>query len=90
MTNEITIVTLVAHKGKRNLASRSIAPTPDHHASEEQRHHKKLSQDEAARKLAALVEQNMERKGLSEQEKNRRVNRFRAFVRSLKKSRRTP
>jgi hypothetical protein len=42
--------------------------------------HKKLTKQEAARKLARLVEADMERKGLSEAKKNDRIKSFVEYV----------
>jgi hypothetical protein len=53
---------------------------------EEKKRGKKLSAKNAAAKLASLVEQNMERKGLPDEEKNRRVEQFSTFVSGVKKS----
>jgi hypothetical protein len=41
---------------------------------------RKLTKQEAARKLAQLVEADMERKGLSEEKKNDRVKKFVEYV----------
>lgn len=40
----------------------------------------KLNRQEAARKLAQIVEKDMERKGLSEEKKNDRVKKFVEYV----------
>jgi hypothetical protein len=90
LTDGLTIVTLVTDREKNRLASRAAVPTHDTDTSVEHREKDKLSRKEAARKLTSLAERNMERKGLSEEEKNRKVGRFAAFVDGLKKSRRKP
>jgi hypothetical protein len=79
-------VTLVTYKEKHRLASRAPVPAHDPQVSEGKKHDKKPSARDAAAKLASLVEQNMERKGLTEEEKNRRVGQFSTFVKGLKKS----
>lgn len=68
------------------MASRAVTPAQDSRLGEEKKRGKKLSPREAAAKLASLVEQNMDRKGLPEAEKNRRVGQFSTFVKGLKKS----
>ena len=68
------------------MASRAINPAHDSGVSEEKKSGKKLLAKNAATKLASLVEKNMERKGLPEEEKNRRVGQFSTFVKGLKKS----
>jgi hypothetical protein len=81
-------VTLATDKEKHRLASRAEIPVHDPNASRPHGEKKKLSRKDAAKVLASLVEQNMERKGLADEEKNRRVGRFAAFVDNLKRSRR--
>lgn len=83
-------MTLVKDKEQNRLASRAAIPVHEPEVSQDHCEKRKLSRREAAKKLASLVEQNMERKGLSDEEKNRRVGRFSAFVESLKGSRRKP
>jgi hypothetical protein len=85
LTNGLILVTLVRDKEKCQLASRAAIPAHDPSASGHCEP-KKLSRKEAAKELVCLVEQNMKRKGLSEEEKNQTVDRLATFVRNLKKS----
>jgi hypothetical protein len=80
------IVTLETHKEKYSLASRAVNPAHDPQVNEKKKRGKKRSAKGAPAKLASLIEQNMERKGLTEREKNRRVGQFTTFVKGLKKS----
>jgi hypothetical protein len=80
------IVTLETHKEKYSLASRAVNPSHDPQVNEEKKRGKKLSAKDAAAKLASLIEQNMERKGLTEGEKNRKVGQFSTFVKGIKRS----
>lgn len=84
LTRGATIVTLVTEKEKHRLATRAVSPTT-HQSPASDRRETKLSRADAAKQLAGLVERDMERQRLSEEEKNGRVNRFVAFVKSLKK-----
>lgn len=87
LTKGVRIVTLVTKKENGRVVSHATIPA-EHSRTREDCQKKKLSPKEAAQQLAKLVEQNMVRKGLSEQEKNFRVGRFAAFVDSIKRSRR--
>jgi hypothetical protein len=83
-------MTLATDREKHRLASRAEVPVHEPDASRLHAEKRKLSRKDAAKALASLVEKNMERKGLAEEEKNRRVGRFADFVDNLKKSRRKP
>jgi hypothetical protein len=83
-------VTLVTDKEKHRVASHAALPATDPISGEGNHPKKKLSRKEAAKRLVSLAEENMKRKGLSEEEKNFRVGRFAAFVDNLKKSLRRP
>lgn len=85
LTNGLTIVTLIAGKEKTTVASRAIIPVHEPQVNGEHCENEKMSRKEAAKELASLVEKNMEKKGLSQEERTRRVGRFAAFVDSLKK-----
>lgn len=68
------------------MATRAVIPVNHPDTTENRR--ARVSPDDAAKELACLVERNMTRKGLSEEEKNQKVGRLAAFLNNLKKSRR--
>jgi len=55
---------------KSNMATARVNQQP----------HQRMTKAEAARKLARLVEEDMDRKGLSETKKNARVKQFMEYV----------